>query len=356
MVIARLLVWTPSRRRYLPTNTGADGTDQQLSSCGSPAAGSEGADKESPLVEFGACFWAHGATWPEMRDAALAAEVAGFDAIWTDDHLVNDMGDPEIPVFEGWTTLAAWAVVTNRPRLGLLVGAAPLRDPGLLAKSAITVDHISGGRVTLGLGSGWFASEYERYGIGFGDGEERADRLDELASLVRRLLDGDRVTHQGRHYALADAFAEPRPVQAHLPILIGGSGPRRTLRTVARIADMWNMPDGSPAQFLERDAILRGHAEAAGRDESAIARTILVYGAIRDDAATAEAALHAATSRFTGTLVDPPLIGDVAAVADGLRPYLAAGVSQVMFGFYAPFDVETVRRLGELRDALAANS
>jgi len=305
------------------------------------------------LVEFGACFWAHGASWPEMRDAVLAAEAAGFDSLWTDDHLVNDMGDPDIPVFEGWTTLAAWAALTSRPRLGLLVGAAPLRDPGLLAKSAITVDHISGGRVTLGLGSGWFAPEYDRFGIGFGGGEERADRLDELTTLVRRLLDGERVTHHGRHYDLVDAFAEPRPVQAHLPILIGGSGPRRTLRTVARVADMWNMPDGWPAQFVERDAILREHAAALGRDESTIARTILVYGAIRADAAAAEAALLSVTRRFTGTIVDPPLVGDATQVAKGLQPYLAAGVSQVMFGFYAPFDLETVGRLGELRAALA---
>lgn len=306
------------------------------------------------MIGFGACFWAHGATWPEMRDAAIAAEAAGFDSLWTDDHLINDMGEPEIPVFEGWTTLAAWAVVTSRPRLGLLVGAAPLRDPGLLAKSAITVDHISGGRVTLGLGSGWFAQEYERFGIGFGDGEERADRLDELATVVRRLLDGERVTHHGRHFDLTDAFAEPRPNQAHLPILIGGSGPRRTLRTVARIADLWNMPDGSPEQFVERDAILRGHAAALGRDEATIERTILVYGAIRDDAAAAEVALVSRTRRFIGTLVDPPLLGDAGAVAKGLLPYLAAGVSQVMFGFYAPFDLETVGRLGELRAALAA--
>ena len=306
------------------------------------------------MIGFGACFWAHGATWPEMRDAAIAAEAAGFDSLWTDDHLINDMGDPEIPVFEGWTTLAAWAVVTSRPRLGLLVGAAPLRDPGLLAKSAITVDHISGGRATLGLGSGWFAQEYERFGVGFGDGEERADRLDEIVTVVRRILDGERVTHHGRYFDLTDAFAEPRPVQAHLPILIGGSGPRRTLRTVARIADLWNMPDGSPAQFVERDTILRGHAAALGRDEATIARTILVYGAIRDDPATADAALLSRTGRFTGTLVDAPLVGDAGALADGLLPYLAAGVSQVMFGFYAPFDLETVGRLGEVRAALAA--
>ena len=252
------------------------------------------------MTLFGACFWAHGATWPEMRDAARAAEAAGFDSIWTDDHLVNDMGDRAIPVFEGWTTLAAWAAVTSRPRLGLLVGAAPLRDPGLLAKTAITVDHISGGRVTLGLGGGWFAPEYEQFGIAFGIGEERADRLDELATVVRGLLDGETVTHHGRHYHLDGAFATPRPLQAHLPILIGGSGPRRTLRTVARIADLWNMPDGSPDQFVARDGVLRRHATELGRDEAAIERTILVYGAIRDDVTAARTALHERTARFPG--------------------------------------------------------
>lgn len=305
------------------------------------------------MIRFGACFWAHGASWPEIRAAALEAEAAGFDSLWTDDHLVNDMGDPAIPVFEGWATLAAWAALTSRPRLGLLVGAAPLRNPGLLAKTAITVDHISDGRVTLGLGSGWFAPEYRRFGITFGDGEERADRLDELASLLRRLLDGETVTHHGRHFDLENAVAVPRSVQAHLPILVGGSGPRRTLRTVARVADVWNMPDGSPEQFVERDTILRRHAAEIGRDAAAIERTILVYAAIRDTASEARAALLLRTDRFAGTLVDPPLLGDAAAVADGLRPYLAAGVSHVMFGFYAPFDLETVRRLGDLREALA---
>lgn len=304
------------------------------------------------MIRFGACVWAHGASWPEIRDAALAAEAAGFDSLWTDDHLVNDMGDPEIPVFEGWATLAAWAAVTSRPRLGLLVGAASLRDPGLLAKTAITLDHISDGRLTLGLGTGWNAPEYKRFGIAFGDGEERADRLDELATIVRRLLDGDRVTHHGRHYDLEDAFAEPRPVQAHLPILIGGSGPRRTLPLIARIADEWNMPDGSPAQFVERDAILREHLAAAGRDADAVRRSILAYGAIRDDVPAAEAELRARTERFAGTLVDPPLLGDAGTVAARLLPYLDAGVSEVMFGFYAPFDLETVGRLRELRAAI----
>ena len=304
------------------------------------------------MVRFGACFWAHGAAWSELRDAALAAEDAGFDSLWTDDHLVNDMGDERIEVFEGWTTLAAWAALTSRVRLGLLVGAAPFRNPGLLAKTAVTVDHISGGRVILGLGAGWFEPEYRRFGIALGDGPTRADRLDELVSVTRRLLDGETVTHRGEHFTLDEAFVEPGPIQAHLPIMIGGSGPRRTLRTVARIADQWNMPDGSVAQFVERDAVLRRHAAELGRDPSTIARTILVYGAIRDDVTAARETILRSTGRYTGTLVDPPLLGDPGTVAAALRPYVAAGVDDVLIGFYAPFDLETVARLGELREAL----
>jgi F420-dependent oxidoreductase-like protein len=304
------------------------------------------------MVRFGACFWAHGAAWSELADAALAAEDAGFDSLWTDDHLINDMGDERIPVFEGWTTLAAWAAITTRIRLGLLVGAAPFRNPGLLAKTAATVDHISGGRLILGLGAGWFEPEYRRFGIPLGDGTTRADRLDEVVSIVRRLLDGETVTHHGDHLTLDEAFVEPGPIQAHLPIMIGGSGPRRTLRTVARIADQWNMPDGSVDQFVERDAILRRHAAELGRDASTIARTILVYGAIRDDRAAARETLFRSTARYSGTVVDPPLLGDPETVAAGLRPYVAAGVDEVLIGFYAPFDLETVARLGEVREAL----
>jgi hypothetical protein len=129
MVIARSSSGRPLVGRYLPTNPGADGPNEAVSSSRPPVEGYERAHKESPLIGFGACFWAHGATWPEMRDAALAAEAAGFDSVWTDDHLVNDMGDPRIPVFEAWTTLAAWAVMTSRPRSGCSSGPLPFETP-----------------------------------------------------------------------------------------------------------------------------------------------------------------------------------------------------------------------------------
>ena len=158
---------------------------------------------------------------------------------------------------EGWATLAALAVLTERVRLGLLVGANTFRNPGLTAKLATTLDHLSDGRLVLGLGGGWFEREHDAFGLDFGSGfGERLDRLDEAVGLIRRLLDGERVTHEGRFYRMHDAICEPRPVQARLPILIGGSGPTKTLRTTARDADLWNAY-GSP----ERDR--RGQRDPA---------------------------------------------------------------------------------------------
>ena len=149
-------------------------------------------------MRFGAAFWINRTDWPALRDACLAVEAAGWDSLWIDDHLLADEGDPTDAKFEGWTTLAALAVLTRRVRLGLLVAANTFRNPGLTAKLATTLDHLSDGRAVLGLGGGWFELEHDAFGIDFGSGfGDRLDRLDESARLIRRLLDGERVTHDG---------------------------------------------------------------------------------------------------------------------------------------------------------------
>src|SRR6185503_5991250 len=177
-------------------------------------------------VRIGAAFWVQRTDWPSLRDAVRRAEAAGADDLWIDDHLLNDEGDRDTPKLEGWSTLAAVAAMTARARVGMLVAANTFRNPGLTAKIATTVDHISGGRLILGLGGGWFEDEHQAFGIDFGSGfGERLDRLTEALPLIRRLLDGERVTHAGRSYEMHDALCEPRPVQAHLPLLIGGAGP-----------------------------------------------------------------------------------------------------------------------------------
>src|SRR5439155_25188690 len=144
----------------------------------------------------------------------------------------------EQPIFEGWAALAAVAAITKRVTVGIMVGANTFRNPGLTAKHATTLDHISDGRAILGIGGAWFDREHDAFGFEFGASPgERLDWLDEAVGLLRRLLDGERVSHEGRFYTLHDALCEPRPIQPHLPILVGGSGPRKTLRIVAERAD-----------------------------------------------------------------------------------------------------------------------
>ena len=233
-------------------------------------------------MRFGAAFWINRTTWPDLRDACLAAERAGWESIWIDDHLLADEGDPADPKLEGWATLSALAVLTDKARLGLLVAANTFRNPGLTAKLATTVDHLSDGRLVLGLGGGWFEREHDAFGIDFGAGfGERLDRLDEAVGLIRRLLDGERVTHEGRFYTMRDALCAPLPVQPRLPILIGGSGPTKTLRTTARYADLWS-GFGSLNGSRPTSEILRQRCEEIGRPFDEIERTVTVDVLIRE--------------------------------------------------------------------------
>jgi len=305
-------------------------------------------------MRFGAAFWVQRTGWPELREAVLRAEAAGFDDLWIDDHLVSDEGDWRADKFEGWTTLAAVAAITERARLGLLVCANTLRNPGLTAKMATTIDHVSGGRAILGIGSGWFEREHEAFGLDFGSGiGERLDRLVEAVPLVRRLLDGDTVTHEGRFYAFRDAVCAPHPVQARLPILVGGSGPKKTLPLVARYADMWNAY-GTPDEVSAADAILRGACEAAGRDEGEIERTVNVNVVIRANRAEAEEAwagwLAAHRPQPDETALSAG--GTLEEVAAALRRYRDAGFAHPILIFRTPWDLETMDRLPELRAAL----
>jgi len=313
-------------------------------------------------MRFGAAFWVNRTDWPGLRDACLAVERAGWDSIWIDDHLLADEGDPADPKLEGWSSLAALAVVTERVRLGLLVAANTFRNPGLSAKLATTADHLSDGRVVLGIGGGWFEREHDAFGIDFGSGfGERLDRLDESVGLVRRLLDGERVPHEGRFYAMHDALCAPLPVQSRLPILIGGSGPTKTLRTTARYADLWN-GYGTPERIASTSEILRERCTEIGRPYGEIERTVTLDGVVRDTAADAlavwaeTARIHDLDGRVGSDGSDRGLTigGSVAEVADYLARLAAIGIGEAIFTFRAPFDLETVERIAEVRAALEA--
>jgi F420-dependent oxidoreductase-like protein len=313
-------------------------------------------------VRFGAAFWMQRTDWPSLRDATLAAERAGFDSLWFDDHLLADEGDWHDPKLEGWAALAAIAPRTKRLRLGLLVSANTFRNPGLTAKLATTLDHISGGRAILGLGGGWFSREHEAFGLDFGAGfGERLDRLEESIALIERLLAGEQVTHAGRFYRMVDALCKPRPVQPRLPILIGGSGREKTLRTVARHADMWNAY-AAPERVAESLAILRERCAEIGRSFETIDKTVYMEVVIRDaetdvhDYWTKVEDRHGIRGRV-GSDGTPRVLnvgGPPEAAAQAVRRYQALGIDEIIWIFRNPFDLETMARLADVRGLLEA--
>jgi alkanesulfonate monooxygenase SsuD/methylene tetrahydromethanopterin reductase-like flavin-dependent oxidoreductase (luciferase family) len=305
-------------------------------------------------MRFGAAFWIQRTDWTSLRDAVLEAETAGFDSIWIDDHLLCDEGDWTSGKLEGWGVASALAPLTRRATIGHLVVANTFRNPGITAKQAVTLDHLSGGRAVLGIGGAWFEREHEAFGIDFGQGfGERLDRLGEAVEIISRLLAGERFDYDGRFYVMRDALCAPGPVQSKLPVLIGGSGPRKTLPLVARYADLWNAY-GTPEELAAKDALLRARCEEFGRDQAGIERTVNHNVVIRDDPARAEAEwsewlrIHRPDDPEERVLVGGP----PEAVAAALRAFVEVGFDHLIWIFRSPWDLETIRRLPEVRALL----
>jgi F420-dependent oxidoreductase-like protein len=215
------------------------------------------------------------ATIDELRGVWRLADEAGFDSCWVMDHFATLGPRDDGAIFETWTMLAAMAQMTTRVRIGCAVVGNTYRHPAVLAKMAVTVDHLSSGRLEFGIGAGWAENEHTMLGLEFGTRNDRADRLEESLQIVRSLWTRPRTTFEGRHYRLQDAVAEPKPLQQpHPPIWIGGSGPKRTLRIAAEHADVWNAAGGSPEDVAASSAILDRHCADVGRDPSEIRRSV----------------------------------------------------------------------------------
>ena len=294
--------------------------------------------------------WPQSTDWPAYVAVAQRAESLGFDTVWTWDHLYAIFGDPQQPIFEGYTTLAAWATLTKRIALGLMVGANPFRNPGLVAKSIITIDHISDGRVVCGMGGAWNGFEAEAFGIEFGSGfGERLDWLDESVGIIRALLDGETVTHDGPRYRTKDLVARPRPIQPHVPIMIGGSGEKKTLRTLAKYGDQWNA-FGTPEVLAHKKAVLEAHCADVGRDPAAIHKTVGCKIVIRDSEAEARRDWLGLLSANKMTLEEGQsdeswMFGSPEEIAERFSAYRPIGFDGFMVEEPAPFDPETIDRL-----------
>jgi F420-dependent oxidoreductase-like protein len=209
------------------------------------------------------------AVWREADDIDL------FESGWTFDHFYPIFDDSTGPCLEGWVTLTALAQATRRLRFGTLVTGNVYRHPAVLANMAATLDIVSGGRLELGLGAGWNEEECAAYGIDLPPLKERFDRFDEACEIILSLLSNEVTDFAGQHYKMTAARCEPKPVQRpHPPLCIGGVGEKRTLRTVARLAQHWNLPGGGPEVFKQKRDVLAGHCADVGRDLAEITTSV----------------------------------------------------------------------------------
>ncbi len=273
-----------------------------------------------------------------------AADRLGFRSAWLMDHLIPVMVPDTEPMLEAWTTLAALAAGTTHIRVGALVTANTFRPPAILARSAATIDGLSGGRLEVGLGAGWNGPEHVANGLEFPGVKDRLDMLDEACRVLRALWTEPVANFAGAHYTLVDAYCEPKPVQSPLPILIGGRGEKRTLRIVAEHADRWN-GSGSLEMLQHSVGKLREHCEAVGRDPATIQLTVRNDFRITPDRATADAVLEKLAGFWKTTVDDARArtwIGPVDDLVESLQAFRAAGFHEAILALDAPYDDATI--------------
>jgi len=308
-------------------------------------------------IKLGANCWNQYSDWSSWLAAGQRADGLGYDSLWTWDHVYPIVGSWQGPMFEAYTAISALAATTRRATIGLMVGANTFRNPAFVAKMMTTIDHISGGRAVLGIGAAWFETEHTGFGIPFGDGPpERLRWLGQALPIMRGMLDGTEPTVTEGAYRTHAVRNDPAPVQRHVPILIGGSGPQVTLKLVARYGDACNI-GGSVEALRGKEATLVAHCDAIGRDEREIERT---YGigvpVIRDSRVEAQR-VHTQIFRGNGDATpweDQP-VGTPEDIVEKLAPYVELGYRHLITGFPAPYDEETMIRLAtEVRPRLEA--
>ena len=304
-------------------------------------------------IKVGVLPWGQYTEWPPLLEVGRRADQLGYDSLWTWDHLYPIQGDWRGPIFEGYMILAGWAGVTHRATLGLMVGANTFRNPALTTKMVTTLDHMCGGRAILGIGGAWFETEHEAYGLDFGSGfGERLDWLDEAVDLMQQMLHKEEATARGPRYHAKRLRNNPPPLQQHLPILIGGSGEKKTLHTVAKYADAWNA-GGDIDEVRHKDEVLRRWCKEVGRDEAEIERTLgLGLVVIRDDPTEARRVDAVFREHHPG-FDEKGRVGSAAEIAESLIPYVQLGFRHIFYDAPAPFDEETLERfIGEVKPVL----
>jgi F420-dependent oxidoreductase-like protein len=285
--------------------------------------------------------------YERLARAAQAADELGYRTVWVPDHLTTMPPSQEI-LFEAWSLIAALARETSRVRLGQLVTGNGYRNPALQAKMASTVDVLSGGRLTFGIGAGWYEPDYVGYGYEFGTAGVRLRRLREAVQIILGMWTEEETTFNGDYYQVNGAINQPKGVQTpHVPLMIAGGGEKVTLRLVAEYADACNIMD-SPRVLEHKYGVLQRHCAAVGRDYHSIHRTSTTVCIIRDTDVEAKAQVPPWLEfAYPGDLAGYGLIGTVETIRDRIAAFEAAGVQELAIGFEDPTSVDLVKGFAE---------
>ena len=302
-------------------------------------------------MKFGAQLVNYFTTWEDTLSTIKAIEAGSWHSLWFSDHFLPPIPGANLESgasLESWSMITATATITNRLRLGILVTGNTYRNPALLAKMVATVDQISNGRLILGIGAAWYQQEHEAFGWKFPNVRERCDRLEEAVELIKTLFTAEGpIDYNGRYYKLNKAYFSPACTQKpHVPIMIGGNGEKRTLRTLARFGDIcnidFNLP-GSPEIFKHKIEVIARHCEDIGRDPNEIKKTVLIPLRLESDEKKA-----AELRKTRGEWV---LYGTASFIIDRIQQYIDAGAEEIMLGGI-PMKPELFERVDE--DILSA--
>jgi len=289
-------------------------------------------------VRFGVHTGLQNTSLTELTPLWQRIEELGFDwiSIWDHFYAADATGDPHC--LEAITSHTALAMSTTRVTCGSLVYSAGYRHPAVLANAIATMDQLAGGRIVLGLGGGWLQNEYDAYGMHYGTPGERLRMLGEYIQCVRGLLTQDRTTFDGEFFTLRDAQCEPKPVQARLPLWVGGGGEKVTLRIAAQHADGWNVPFIAPDAWAHKAKVLDEHCASVGRDPAEIVKTINVGMAFTEEE------LKRQFGPMSNYVKPGVLSGSVQEMVDKVGAYVSAGAQWVILAMRAPFDRDGLER------------
>jgi F420-dependent oxidoreductase-like protein len=286
-------------------------------------------------IRFGVQTGQQNIAWEQLRSFWAKADGWAYDSLWVFDHFYPIFSpDPAGPCLEGWTLLSALSQNTKRARIGALVNGNTYRNPTLTAKMAATLDNLSGGRLNLGLGAGWFEAEHRSLGFDFKTIPGRLQALDESCQIIKGMFTQEKTTLKGKHYNVVDAICNPKPIQKNLPLMIGGHGEKVLLKIVAKYADMWNMGNADAAEMKRLIAVIERHGDTVGRDTDEIEKTLMLalcYKAPKQREETLSSIVGMMAQTTPELARNRMIIGSKQECIDKLEGYIKAGVTHFIF-------------------------